>query len=103
MVAGNHYDLAIVQAWNALEARLKRALLFKGMAIPDKVESSTLIKIAVRSDVIPPKTMAAIDELKKYKDVAISTEPLPRQSAEQGLDLAREILATIALPTSWHG
>ncbi|MFL5241075.1 MAG: hypothetical protein ACJ8FY_03120 [Gemmataceae bacterium] len=97
MALSNHYDLAVVQVWKALEARMRQSLLRRGVA-PGNLDAQGLINAAQRAGILTAKNREHIEELRRQWNVAVSTEPLTREAAEKALAAARDILSTIALP-----
>jgi hypothetical protein len=97
MALSNHYDLAVIQAWKALEARLRQSLLRRGIALAN-LDAQGLVNAAGRAGILTGKSREHIEELRRQWNVAISTEPLTREAAETALAAARDILSTIALP-----
>jgi hypothetical protein len=90
----DHYDLAVVEVWRALEARLRRALLVRS-ARGDLDDWGSLRDTAHEHGLLAKVPLTALDELRRHWQVAVSTEPLPRQAAEAALATARDVLATI--------
>jgi hypothetical protein len=99
MQHGNHYDLAVIQAWKALDARLRQAFLLRGMAV-NNADAPTLIAKAERAKILTGKSREQVEDLRRQWNIAVSTEPLTRDAAEKALAAARDILSTIALPSS---
>lgn len=89
-----HYDLAVIEAWKALEARLRRVLLLRGQTrgldSPNK-----MIDRATRLGLVKEPAHKLLQEVRQQWNVAVSTEPLTREAAESALSAARHILATI--------
>lgn len=91
-----HYDLSVIEAWRAIEARLRRVLMARGLGgQADKPQ--VMIKAAVRAGLLRPAAENLLQELRRQWNVAISTEPLTREAADKALKAARDILATIPL------
>lgn len=91
-----HYDLSVIEAWKALEARLRRVLLIRDVGGRlDDVRS--MVKAAARAGLLTATTAVALDELRRQWNIAVSTEPLTREAAEKALQTARDILSTIPL------
>jgi HEPN domain-containing protein len=97
MAVGNHYDLAVIQAWKALEARLRRVLLLRGIALNNS-DPQAMIAKAGRAGILTGKSREQVEDLRRQWNIAVSTEPLTREAAEKALAAARDILSTIALP-----
>jgi HEPN domain-containing protein len=99
MFASNHYDLSVIEAWRAIEARLRRVLLTKGIRSGGETPQQ-MIDAAVRARLIQDKSLDLLKELRKHWNVAVGFHPLTRQAAEYALNAARDILATIAVGES---
>jgi hypothetical protein len=97
METGQNYDLAVIQAWKALEARLSQALLRSGVTTP-ATDAQSLLDAAGKAGIITGQNRDKIEELRQHWNVAVSTQPITREAAEKALAAAREILSTIALP-----
>jgi HEPN domain-containing protein len=97
METSQNYDLAVIQAWKALEARLGQALLRRGVTTA-ATDVQSLLDTASKEGVITGKNRQQIEELRQHFNVAVSTQPITREAAEKALAAAREILSTIALP-----
>jgi hypothetical protein len=94
LFATNHFDLAVIEAWKALEARLRRSLLLHGYRNPgDKPED--VIHAAQKARLLSPTARTQVQELKKHWHVALGTEPLSREAADSSLKLVRDILSTV--------
>jgi hypothetical protein len=98
----NHFDLSVIEAWKAIEARLRRVLLLRGLsARADSPEA--MIHTASRAGVLTKQTQALLQQLRQQWNVAVSVEPLTREAADAALTAARNILATIAVADSATG
>jgi HEPN domain-containing protein len=102
MFGSNHYDLAVIQAWKALEARLRRALLARGVPVDTSNDAHALIEAAARAGVLHPANRLEVEELRKQWNVAVGVTPLTREAAEKALAAARDILATVATDAGGH-
>jgi hypothetical protein len=94
LFADDHYDLAVVEVWRALEARLRRALVARSVR-GDLDDWNRLRDAAHQYGLLAKVPLTQLDELRRHWQVAVSTEPLPRQAAEAALATARDVLATI--------
>jgi HEPN domain-containing protein len=99
MFASQHYDLSVIEAWRAIEARLRRVLLAKGIRSGGETPQQ-MIDAAVRAKVVPEKSIELLHELRKQWNVAVSFDPLGREAADAALRAARDILSTISIPDS---
>ncbi|HEV3258245.1 MAG TPA: hypothetical protein VG013_15290 [Gemmataceae bacterium] len=89
-----HYDLSVIEAWKAIEARLRRVLLKRGVANPGD-EPQAMIRKARRIGLLGDPGVKLIQHLREQWNIAVSTDPLTREGAETALSAARDILATI--------
>jgi hypothetical protein len=90
----DHYDLSVVEAWRALEARLRQALLSRRVAAgADGPEA--VIHAATRKGVLKEPVLGLVADLRRHWLVAVSTEPLPREAATAALSAVRHALAVI--------
>jgi hypothetical protein len=96
LFAQEHYDLSVIEAWRAIESRLKRVLLMKGVT-GNVDDPQTMIKASVKAGLLRPASLNLLDQLREKWNIAISTEPLTREAADQALKAARDILATIPI------
>jgi HEPN domain-containing protein len=97
LFANDHYDLSVMEAYRAVDARLRRALLTLGTTLPDG-SPEALTAIAKRASLLREPALTLLGELTRTWRVAIGTEPLTREAAANALDATRQILATIPLP-----
>jgi hypothetical protein len=97
MLANEHYDLAVIEVWRAVETRLRRVLLSRGYNLA-RIGPDQLIHKASRAGIIKAPALALIQELQRHWSVAIGTEPVTKEAANAALTAARHVLATIALP-----
>jgi hypothetical protein len=97
MMATNHYDLGVIEAWKALESRLRRALLLRGAKqAPDGADA--LIAAATHAGILQPAMAERTQEVRRSWQTAVSPEPLTREPAEKAVQAVRDILSTIPLP-----
>jgi hypothetical protein len=103
MFASSHYDLAVIEAWKAIEARLRRALLIRKLG-GQKETPQALVHRATRAKLFSPPALAQLQELRRQWNIAVSTEPLTRDAADKALSATRDILSTIPLeyPSGGH-
>jgi hypothetical protein len=94
--AQGHYDLSVIETWKALEARLRRVLLSRRL-LPAKSSPEALIRAAKRAGILSEPALRLLQDVEHQWRVAISTEPLSQEPAQNALDSARQILATIPL------
>src|SRR5262249_61801970 len=91
-----HYDLPVSHARHAIEARLEQVLM-KMRLRPRHRNPEKMIDVALRRRLLTPETKKALHQLREQWNVAVSTVPLTKQAAQAALNIARDILATIAV------
>ncbi|HEX5270218.1 MAG TPA: hypothetical protein VFW33_07025, partial [Gemmataceae bacterium] len=97
LFANEHYDLSVMEAYRAIDARLRRALLGRGTALPSG-NPEALAAAAKRAGLLTAPTLSRLDDLTRQWRVAIGSEPLTPEAAARALDDTRQILATVPLP-----
>ena len=97
LFASQHYDLSVIEVWRAVESRLRRALLNRGI-VSTKASPDAVINAAIHARILRDSAAGLIHDLKRQWDIAIGNEPLGREGAETALSAARLILPTIPLP-----
>ncbi len=90
----DHFDLCVVEAWRALEARLRQVLLNRRIA-PRGDHPDAILQIATKKGILREPTLGLIEELRRHWKIALSTEPLPREAAVATLSGVRHVLAVI--------
>jgi HEPN domain-containing protein len=96
-----HYDLSVMEAHRAVEARLRRVLLARGTVLPDG-DSDALIKSAKRAGILNEQALTLLDELNRQWRIAVGTQPLTKEGAAAALSATRNILSTIPVPEPAH-
>jgi len=96
LFASEHYDLSVIEACRAVEARLRRVLLSRGYHV-DKASWKPWVAAATRAGLLSPAARELLTELQQQWDIAMGSEPLSKQGAVQGMTAARRILSRIAL------
>jgi hypothetical protein len=91
---GEHFDLCVVEAWRALESRLRRALLSRKVATRAD-DHHAVVRIAVKKGILKEPTLGLVAGLERHWAVAVSTDPLPREAAVESLGAVRYILSTL--------
>jgi hypothetical protein len=91
---GAHFDLSVVEAWRALEARLRQVLLSRRIAAGDGGPDA-VIHTATRKGILKEPTLGVVSALKRHWTVAVSTEPLTREAAVESLSAVRHVLSVI--------
>ena len=94
LFAGEHYDLCVVEAWRALESRLRQALLSRRISTRSD-DPQAVLRAATRHGLLKEPTLGLVAELKRHWSVAISTEPLRRESAVEAIGAVRYVLSIL--------
>ncbi len=94
LFAGEHYDLSVVEAWRALEARLRQALLGRGI-VSGMGTSQAILHVATRKGILREPTLGVVAQLKRHWLVAVSAEPLSREAANESLSIVRHVLSIL--------
>jgi HEPN domain-containing protein len=97
LFADGHYDLSVMEAYRAVEARLRRVLLSRGRNLPTGTPEA-LTAAAKRAAVVGEPTVRLLQELERSWRTAIGSEPLTREAAADALSATRTILATVPAP-----
>jgi HEPN domain-containing protein len=97
-----HYDLSVMEAHRAVEARLRRVLLARGTALPEG-DTDALIVAGKRARILGETALRLLDELTQQWRVAVGTEPLTKEGAAAALSATRNILSTIPVPEPAQG
>jgi hypothetical protein len=96
LFTNNHYDLSVIEAWKAIEARLRRVLLMRGVS-GQADDPQAMIHTASRAHLLSKPSLELLQELRRQWNIAVSTDPLTRDAAAGALTATRNILATIQL------
>jgi HEPN domain-containing protein len=96
MFESNHYDLSVIEAWKALEARLRRVLIQRGR-VSGLDTPQAMIDAARREGLLSESALDLVRNLREQWNIAVGVQPLTREAAEVALNAARNILATIPL------
>lgn len=95
MFQAHHYDLAVIEAWRGVEARLRRVLLRRKIT-SHWDDPHKMIEEAHRQGIVGDEALQQVQHLRHQWNVAISTDPLTQEAAESALAAARKIIATVA-------
>jgi hypothetical protein len=98
---GQHYDLSVVEAWRALEARLRQVLLSRRIEARSG-DPQAVIHAAVRKGILKEPALGLVAELRRHWTVALSTEPLSREAAVESLSAVRHVLSVIPVKEPAH-
>jgi HEPN domain-containing protein len=96
-----HYDLSVVEAWRALEARLRQVLLSRRIEARSG-DPQAVIHAAVRKGILKEPALGLVAELRRHWTVALSTEPLSREAAVESLSAVRHVLSVIPVKEPAH-
>jgi HEPN domain-containing protein len=102
MYSNGHYDLAVVEAWRAIESRLRRVLLLRGIA-PRRRSPASLIDVAFRCRAINEAAKTQLEEVRRHWTVAVSVVPLTKPAAESAMAAARDLLSMVPLDAPGPG
>ncbi len=89
-----HYDLSVVEAWRALEARLRQALLGRGI-VSGMGTAQAILHVATRKGLLREPTLGVVEQLKRHWLVAVSAEPSSREAANEALSIVRHVLSIL--------
>jgi HEPN domain-containing protein len=98
----DHYDLSVMEAYRAVEARLRRVLLGRGK-MPPAGDPQALLAAAKRAGILREPVLTLLDELTRHWRVATGSEPLTREGAVAALAAARNVLSMIPVPKAAQG
>jgi hypothetical protein len=96
LVASEHLDMSVVETWRAVEARLRRVLLARGI-VPRKTSPDAVIAAAKRAAIVNSQGLALLEDLKDALGTAVSNVPITKASASTAFNAGRQILAQIAV------
>jgi hypothetical protein len=91
-----HYDLAVIEVWRGLEARLRRSLLARQVHGPFE-DWGTLRDAAHSAGLLAKVPLTALDGLRKCWLTAVGVEPVKQDDAFAALSTMKSVLATIPL------
>ena len=89
-----HFDLSVIEAWRALEARLRQALLNRRIFVRAG-SPEAVVRAATKKGILKPPTLGVVGELRRHWAVAVGTEPLSRQAAVESLSVVRHVLSVV--------
>jgi hypothetical protein len=93
----DHYDPSVMEAFRAVEARLRRVLLSRGTTVPGG-DPEALMRAAKRAGVLRGPAVTLLDDLARQWRIAVGSEPLTREGAIAALGAARNTLSMIPVP-----
>jgi HEPN domain-containing protein len=91
LINGHHYDLSVIEAWKALEVRLRRALLLKGYTATIQ-DHDALLRAARKAGVVGAETGKQVEDVRQAWHTAIGTDPVAPDVAESALRATRAVL-----------
>jgi hypothetical protein len=91
---GEHFDLCVVEAWRALESRLRRALLSRKITTRAD-DHHAVVRLAAKKGLLKEPTLGLVAGLERHWSIAVSTDPLPREAAVESLGAVRYILSIL--------
>jgi hypothetical protein len=92
----SHYDLAVIEVWRGLEARLRRSLLSRG--VHGHWDDWGQLRHAARAAGLLAKVpLTTLDALRQLWEKAVSVEPVTCDEAAEALATTKSLLATIPL------
>ncbi len=94
-----HFDLSIIESAKALEARLRRVLLIRKMSVGDREPLEKLARKVIRKGILREPGITLFADLERDLRIAMSSEPLSKDSAIHALSGIRHLLAIIPLGT----
>lgn len=91
---GEHFDLCVVEAWRALEARLRQVLLSRHVG--SRLESAEeVLHLAIREGILTEPALGLVDELRRHWLHAVSPEIVSREAAVESLSIVRHVFAVV--------
>ena len=96
---GGHYDLAVMETWKAIDARLHRMLAARGIT-PPADNPAAMIEKAIRAGLLRESARPELNELRAHWAVAVSHQPLRQADAEAALNIGRDLLSVIPIPNT---
>jgi HEPN domain-containing protein len=99
MFEKDHYDLSVIEAWKAIETRLRRVFLARGAA-PRAQTPEALMHAANRAGVLSKSNLALVQDLRRQWNVAVGVVPVTKEAADKVLGVTRDILSTIPIETA---
>ncbi len=99
MLAVGHHDLAVIEAYRAVEASLRRALVESGVA-PTQAGPLQLNDQALKAMLVPAEAAPLLEDLRVVRNHAVHrTEPVSAEQARRVVSLATEVLAKVRYPS----
>jgi prepilin signal peptidase PulO-like enzyme (type II secretory pathway) len=101
MIAGDHYDLSVIETWRAVEARLRRILTARAVPLRNETPQA-IIAAVIRRRLLDETQQKLLEELHREWNVAIGFVPVARQAAEKMLHIGRTLLAGLPADDPVH-
>lgn len=90
-----YYDFALIQASQAIELALRRALLTRHVPVEPRTFQG-LVNAALAAGIVPSEVKDDLDLVRRMRNrAAHPTEPLLKEEAQEGIEKAQRILALI--------
>lgn len=99
LFTSGHYDLSIIESAKGLESRLRRVFLLRKMSVGDRETLERLARRAIRKGILREPGIELFADLERDLRIAMSSEPLPKETAIHALSGIRHLLAIIPLGT----
>lgn len=94
LLEGSHYDLAVVEAWKAIEVAARRSLL--GRRGPEKFRLPLYREIEMY-ELLPKSLIPVLHEVRRIRNLgAHAVEPISEEQARSAIELSARILAALA-------
>jgi hypothetical protein len=97
LFASGHFDLSLIEAFKALEARLRRVFLLRRVYVGDRETLEALVRRAIRKGILEAPAVELFAELERSWRIAMSSQPLAKDDAVRALAGLRHLLAIIPL------
>lgn len=95
MLRAGHYDLAVIDAFKAIESVLRRALLRRDIRVRSN-RTYDVIKAAVENKVVPREMLGDINKVREARNKAAHEEgQIDKATAEDAVEKARQILGSV--------
>jgi hypothetical protein len=93
-----HFDLSVIESWRALEARLRQVMLSRRI-IARLSGPQSIVQTALRKHLLHESAVAVMQDLLRHWSIAVSTEPVSREAANESLSGVRHILSITPVHT----
>jgi hypothetical protein len=100
LLESQNYDLSVIEAFKALETRLRRVFLLRRLNVRDQESMDALVRRGLRQGVLHPSVSEVLTEVERSWRVAMGSEPITKDAALRAVSGIRHVLATIPLVES---